>query len=156
MFTNKHYEQARVAFQRAGKGRHAAICHAFLLRENARVVPDDRVKERGDAFGKAGEAFYACADGSPRGREKERLAYHTNAADCFVQARRFKQAGDCFVRAGQYERAACIYREGAHFDQMMEVLEGHEDKIEASLHAQLKKVAQMNYFKVSEQYSIGD
>ena len=156
MFTNKRYEQARVAFLRAGESGYVAVCDAFLLRENARVVPDDRVKDRAHAFGEAGEAFHACANGSPPGRERERLAYYTNAADCFVQAKRFKEAGDCFVGAGQYEKAARAYREGAHFDEMVEVLGGHGDKIEASLVAQLKKVAQMNYFKVSDQSTVRD
>ena len=153
---NKRYEQAQVAFRRAKKNRYAAICHAFFLRENARVTPDDRVKERENAFGKAGEAFYACANASPSKRERERVAYHTNAADCFVQAGRFREAGGCFVRAGHYTKAARAYRAGGHFDEMVEVLKKYEDQIEHSDLVQLKKVAQMNYFKVSKLPTVGD
>lgn len=148
MFTNKRYAQALVAFQRAGRSREVAICHAFLLRENARAVPDDQAKERTDAFGEAGEAFSSCADKSTPDQRRERLAYYLNAAECFAHGYRLKEAGDCFVRAEKYSKAARTYREGAHFDEMVGVLEAHGDEIEPSLRAQLKKVAQTNYFKV--------
>jgi hypothetical protein len=149
MFKNKRYAQALVAFQRAGSSRVVAICHAFLLRENARAVPDDQVKERADAFGGAGEAFSTCANhASLPDQRREQLAYYTNAAECFVQGGRLKEAGDCFVRVEKYSKAARTYREGAHFDEMVEVLEGYGNQIEPSLLAQLKKVAQMHYFKV--------
>ena len=148
MFTNKRYAQALVAFQRAGRAREVAICHAFLLRENARAVPDDQVRDREDAFAEAGEAFSACANESQPQQRRERLAYYTNAAECFVQGRKTKEAGGCFVHAEMYSKAARAYREGGHFDEMVEVLEGHADQIEPNLLVQLTKVAQMNYFKV--------
>ena len=150
MFTSKRYAQAVVAFQRAEKPREAMICRAFLLRENARAVPDDRVRERAKAFTEAGETFSTCANETQPHRRKERLAYYTNAAECFVQGRRLKEAGSCFVHAERYSKAACAYREGGHFDEMVEVIEGNADQIEAKLLAQLKKVAQMNYFKVGK------
>jgi len=150
MFTNKRYAQAVVAFQRAGRSREAAICDAFLLRENARAVPEDRVRERASAFTEAGEAFSTRANESLPHQRRERLVYYVNAAECFVQGRRLKEAGSCFVHAERYSKAACAYREGGHFDEMVEVLEGHADQIEAKLLAQLTKVAQMNYFKVGK------
>lgn len=150
MFTNKRYAQALVAFQRAGRSREVSICRAFLLRENAGAVPDDQVKERAEAFGQAGEAFATCARESPLDKKRERLAYYTNAAECFTQGNRWKEAGDCFVHVELYSKAARAYREGAHFDEMVEVLEQYGQKIEAGLHAKLTKVAQMNYFKVSK------
>ena len=154
MFGNKRYAQALVAFQRAGRTREVAICHAFLLRESARAVPDDQVKDRIDAFCEAGEAFSTCANKSSPQQRGERLAYYTNAGDCFVQGRRLEEAGGCFVHAEKYTRAACVYREGGHFDEMVEVLEEHADEIEAVLLAQLKKVAQMHYFKVGKQSTV--
>ena len=156
MFTNKRYAQALVAFQRAGRNREVAICHAFLLRENARAVPDDQVNERADAFSNAGEAFYACANASLSDQKRERLAYYTNAAECFVQGNRWKEAGECFEHVEQYSKAARAYRKGGHFDEMVEVLERHEPQIEAGLFAQLTKVAQMNYFKVGNPSAIGN
>ena len=150
MFANKRYAQALVAFQRAGRTREVAICRAFLLRDNARAVPDDQVDERANAFTEAGEAFYTRATESLPHQRKERLAYYTNAAECFVQGRSFKEAGGCFVHVEQYSKAARVYREGGHFDEMVEVLEEHAHQIEAGLLARLTKVAQMNYFKVSK------
>jgi len=153
MFTNKHYAQAMVAFNQTGETRKADICYAFLLREDARAVPDDQVKERADAFTKAGEAFSTCAN-EPQSQRKERVAYYANAGECFVQGHRFREAGSCFVDAGKYTKAACAYREGGHFDEMVEVLEEHADQIEAKLLAKLTKVAKMNYFKVSKPSTI--
>jgi len=150
MFTSKRYAQAQIAFQRAGRIREAAICHAFLLREIARIVPDDQVRERVDAFIEAGEAFSARATESPPHQRRERLAYYANAAECFVQGRRFKEAGSCFVHAEKYSKAARAYREGGCFDEMVDVLEKYGHQIEADLLARLTKVAQMNYFKVGK------
>lgn len=156
MFSNKHYAQALVAFQRAGATRQATICHAFLLRENARVVPDNRAKERVDAFAKAGEAFSTCANESLPHQERQRLIYYTNAAECFVRGRRSKEAGSCFVHAGKYSEAIRVYREGGRFDEMVEVLADHADHIEANLFAQLIKLARMNYFKVGRSFTAKD
>ena len=150
MFANKHYAQAKLAFQQAGKVQKAAICDAFLFRENARLVSNNLVKERENAFMKAGEAFSSCADKSQPNEEDERLMYYANATECFHQGHKFKEAGDCFMHAEQYSKAACAYREGGHFDEMVEVLEGHKDKIEAKVLAQLTRVAKMNYFKVGK------
>jgi hypothetical protein len=154
MFTNKRYAQALVAFQRAGRSREVTICHAYLLRENARAIPDDQVKEMANAFNSAGEAFYTCANASLPEQKRERLAYYTNAAECFVQGNKWKEAGECFDRVEQYSKAARAYRKGGHFDEMVGVLERHGHQIEAGLLAQLTKVAQMNYFKVGSLSSI--
>ena len=156
MFTNKNYSQAIVAFKHAGRTREVGICHAFLLRENARGVPDYWAWERADTFTKAGEAFSTCAKGSQPHQKRERLAYYANAAECFVQGYKFKEAGSCFVYAEQYSRAASAYQEGGYFGEMVGVLEEYEDQIEANLHAQLTKVAQMNYSKVGKLSIIGD
>ena len=156
MFTRKCYAQALVAFQRAGRTREVAICHAFLLRENARAVPDDQVKARVDAFVEAGQAFFTCAKASLPHQARERLAYYANAAECFVQGHMLKEAGGCFVDAEQYSKAARTYREGGYFDEMVEVLKGNPHRIEANFLAQLTKVAQMHYFKVRKSAITGD
>lgn len=150
MFTNKRYAQALVAFQRAGRTREVEICHAFLLRENARAVPDDQVKERADAFNEAGGAFSACANAPLSNQKRERLTYYANAGECFVQGGKLKEAGGCFVHARHYTRGARVYREGGHFDELVEVLEEYSHEIEATVLVQLKKVTQMHYFKVSK------
>jgi len=153
MFTNKHYAQAMVAFKKAGETRQAYICYAYLLREDARAASDDQVRERADAFNKAGVAFSTCAN-EPESQRGERLTYSTNAGECFIQGHRFKEAGHCFMDAEKYSKAACAYRKGNHFDEMVEVLKRHADKIEAKLLAQLKKVAKVDYFKVGKSSTI--
>ena len=144
MFANKHYAQAMLAFQQAEKDQKAAICYAFLLREDARLIPNNLVKERENAFIKAGEAFSSCADESQLDKKDERPIYYTNAADCFYQGHKFKEAGSCFMHAEQYTKAACAYQEGGHFDEMVEVLEEHKDQIEAKVFTQLTKVGMLS------------
>ena len=41
------------------------------------------------------------------------------------QKKKRKEAGDPFARVEQYSGAARAYREGEHFDEMMEVLRRH-------------------------------
>ena len=106
-------------------------------------MPSDQVKEKADAFGFVGEAFYACANNSLLDQRRERLVYYANAAECFVQGNRLKEAADCFKRVGQYGKAARAYREGGYFDEMAEVLERHGDQIEAGLLTQLTKAMAM-------------
>jgi len=154
MFIHKHYAQAVVAFQQAGKPQEVAISHAYLLQENARVIPDNQVTERAGAFTKAAEAFSTCANGSQPHQRKEKLVYHTNAAECFLQGHKFKEAGSNFIHAEKYSKAACAYREGGHFDEMVEILEEHAEQIGAHLLVQLRKVATMNYFKVGCPFTI--
>ena len=156
MFAHKHYAQAMVAFQHAGKPQEVAISYAYLLRESARVMPDNQVTERADAFTKAGEAFSTCANGSQPHQRKERLVYHTNAAECFLQGHKFKEAGSSFVHAEKYSKAAYAYQEGGYFDEMIEVLGEHVEQVEAPLLTQLRKFIIMNYFKVGNPFSVGD
>ena len=120
------------------------------------MVPDDQARKRADAFTEAGEAFSICANESLPHQERQRLIYYTNAAKCFVQGSKLKEAGGCFVRAEQYSKAARAYREGGYFDEMVQVLKEYEHQIEADTFAQLVKVAQMNYFKVGEPPTTGD
>ena len=118
------------------------------------MVPDDQVIERADAFTEAGQAFSTCAGEFLLHQEKQKSTYYINAAECFVQGCRLKEAGSCFVHAGKYSEAAHVYREGGHFDEMVEVLEDHRYQIEANLIAQLKKVAQMSYFAVGKPFTV--
>ena len=111
------------------------------------------MKERTDAFIKAGKAFSICAN-QPQLQQKERVAYYAGAGECFVRGHRFKEAGSHFVDAGKYTKAACTYQKGCHFDEMADVLEEHADQIEAKLLAKLTKVAKINYFKVSKPSTI--
>ena len=147
MFLNKHYEQASVAFLRAGRNREARICDAYLLREKARLISTSSAV-RTQAFVTAANAFVTCARDSPP-KVNERLAYYGAAGECYSEARDLKNAGDSYRMAEQYATAARTYREGGHIDEMVELITRHGNALDSDLLERLTKVARMYYFKVN-------
>ena len=149
MFLNKRYEQASVAFLRAEQNREAKICDAYLLREKARLVSTTVRATRIQAFVDTANAFITCALDSPR--VNERLAYYGAAGECYLEAHDPKNGGGNYRIAKQYAAAACAYREGGYFDEMVEVITRHGDAIDSGLVEHLTMAAKLHYFKV---YSI--
>jgi hypothetical protein len=148
MFLNKRYEQAAVAFSRAGRDRVAKICDAYLLREKARLVSTTATGVRIQAFVTAAKAFVARARDSTPEQVNERLAYYGAAGECYLEARNPRNAGDNYCAAEQYTAAACAYREGEYFGEMMEVINQHRSAIDNGLIERLETDAKVHYFKV--------
>lgn len=105
------------------------------------------------AFTTAANSLATCARDSPSERDNERLAYYEAAGGCYLEAQDLKNAGDTYSVAGQYPAAACAYREGRHFDDMVEVITQHKDAIDSVLIERLKLDAGYYYFKVCFQQS---
>ena len=156
MFFNKRYDQASVAFQRAGHPREAAVCDAYLLREKARSQPSTAGAPTEKAFIEAAVAFNACAQAAPPEFEDERRSYYKNAGECFSEGRKLSEAGNSYVKAEEYALAVLVYRKGGHFDEMVEVLQLHGNSIDSDLVRRLTQVARMFYFKVSRRTHEGD
>ena len=153
MFLNKRWEQASVALSKAGRNREVKICDAYLLREKARLIFTTAGEVRVRAFVTAAEAFITCARESTSEEDNERLAherlaYYAAAGECYQEAGDLKNAGDNYRIAEQYPAAACAYREGEHFDEMVEVINRHRDVIDGGLIERLKTDAKVHYFKV--------
>ena len=121
MFFNKRYAQASVVFQRARRNHEARICDAYLLREKARLIPTTASTARIQAFTAAANAFTRCVQDSLSKRVNEHLAYYGAAGECYLGARDMKNAGDSYRMAQQYAAAACAYREGGCFDEVVEI-----------------------------------
>ena len=148
MFFNKRYKQASVAFLNAGRNREAKICDAYLSREKAQLVSTTASAARIQAFITTANAFIACARDSPPKQVNERLAYYGAAGECYSEAHDPKNAGDSYRMAQQYTAAARAYREGGHFDEMVEVITRHGNTLDSGLLGRLTMAAQMHYFKV--------
>jgi len=151
MFDGGHYEQASVAYLRAGQNQEAAICDAYLLREKARLTSTTASAARSRAFIAAANAFITCAKDQPPELTDGRLAYYETAGDCYLESRDpdyVKNAGDSYWMAERYTAAARAYREGECFDEMAEVIIQHGDALESGLLERLTGVARMYYFKV--------
>jgi hypothetical protein len=149
LFFSKRYAQASLTFQSADRPLEAAVCDAYRLREKARSQPNTEGASREKAFIKAAMAFNTCAQAAPLKWEDERRAYYRNAGECFSEGRKFDEAGNNFVKAEEYTLAACVYRKGGNFDEMVEVLRLHGNSIDSNLVRSLTQVACMFYFKVS-------
>jgi len=147
MFLNQRYEQASVAFSRAKQNRVARICDAYFLRESARLISTTASETRIRAFVTAAKAFIACARDFTS-KVNERLAYYGAAGECYFEARDLKNAGDNYCTAEQYLAAACAYREGKRFDQMVEVINRHRNVIDGGLVERLETDAKVHYFEV--------
>jgi len=147
MFLNQRYEQASVAFSRAKQNRVVKICDAYFLREKARLISTTTGETRIQAFVTAAKDFIACARDS-MSQVNERLAYYGAAGECYFEARDLKNAGDNYCTAEQYLAAACAYREGEHFDKMVEVINRHRSDIDDGVVKRLETDAKVYYFKV--------
>jgi len=148
MFLNKRYAQALVAFRRAGRDREVTICNAYLLREKARLVSTATSAARIQAFISAANAFIACARDSPEHRVNERLAYHGEAGECYLEAGDPKNAGDNYLIAEQYDAAGCAYLEAERFGRLAEVITQHKESIEDAILERLTTAARIHYSKV--------
>jgi len=149
MFLNKRYEQASIAFLRAGEDRETAISNAYFLREKARLIPTTACATRVQAFITAAKAFITCAQESPSKQQvNEHLAYHGAAGECYLEAHDPKNAGKHYLIAEQYGAAARAYLGGEYFDQMVEVIIRHGKSIDSSLLGRLTMAARMHYSKV--------
>ena len=148
MFLNKRYTQASVAFRRAGRHREVEICNAYHLREKARSISTAASATRIKAFDAAAKAFIGCAQDSPDRRINESLAYYGIAGECFSEACDPKSAAESYQKAERYDAAACAYREGGYFDEMVEVITQHKNTIDGDLLERLTMLARMYYFKV--------
>jgi hypothetical protein len=154
MFDGQHYEQASVAYTRAGQDREAAICDAYLLREKAQLTSTTASAARSRAFVTTADAFVTCAENQPTEPSEmaeERLAYYETAGDCYIDARDtayMKNAGDSYRMAKKYDAAARTYRDGECYDKMAEVIIQHGGALSSGLRERLRRVGQMYYFKV--------
>ena len=148
MFLNKRYEQASVAFKRAGRDREVKICQAYLLRGKARVISTTASEARIQAFLTAAKAFVSCAKDSPAERVTERLSYHKAAGECYSEARSYRNSGKNYLIAGEYDETARAYKNGEYIDEMMEVINRHRDTMDAVLIERLEMAAKLHHFKV--------
>jgi hypothetical protein len=67
----------------------------------------------------------------PSKQVKERLAYYRAAGECYSEARDLKNAGGSYRMAEKYAAAACAYREGGYFDEMVEVITRHGNALDS-------------------------
>ncbi|KAI0809044.1 hypothetical protein BC629DRAFT_1437282 [Irpex lacteus] len=148
LFHHKHYAQASRSFERAAMPRQRDIAEAYHRRETARRMPLSRStisNRRREAFHEAAEAYISSASVSHLPREI--VAYYRNAAVCFIEASEMKRAGEAFILAEEYTRAAQTFREGGFFDEAMDTIDAHGERIRLVDANKIRNVAKIHYCK---------
>lgn len=148
LFDNRRYLQARRCYERADLLRESGVAYAYYLREQARGTAKTRKttdNARTTAFIAAAEAFLESAT-QPSTR-KESVAYHRNAAECFIEAGDERRAADAYLRAEEFTRSAKLYRKAGSFDEAVHVVQTYRQKIAEDDAEAILDVAKLHYVK---------
>ncbi|KAF9229832.1 hypothetical protein BS17DRAFT_744362 [Gyrodon lividus] len=145
LFKHKRYPQAMHCFARASLPRMVAICQAFHLREAAHAqIGTAPRKNQQQAFLVAADAFMDSGNDAPESKDK--LQYHRNAAKCYEQAGDDRKAAIAYLAAQEYDLAARRYRKAGLFDETLEILEKHSQRIPSESTKELYTVCRLFYY----------
>ena len=136
-------------FERANLPREMAVANAYYLREQARSLLGSSPQRNGPclkAFIKAAEAFLDCASSA----SKETRTYFSVAADCFERGDDIKRAAKANLDAENFTRAAQLYRKVGMFDEAVQIVKDHKEKMEAHIADSIVDIARLYYFKEHE------
>lgn len=147
-FTEQRYLYAMESFKKAKLHYKASIAEAYYLRDQARATPIWS-GPRGSASSKkafliAAEAFIFCA--APATGDT-RLAYLKAAGECFVGHGDDSRAADTYLDAQEYTYAAKLCRKVGRFDDAVEIIQKHYDKIPRSVAESIMNVVRLFYFR---------
>ena len=142
LFKHKRYTQAMHCFARASLPRMEAICKAFHLREVARAKVGVAAQEK--AFLAAADAFMSSGNEAPSGKP-DKFQYYRNAAECYVRAGDDRKAAAGYLSAQEYVLAARRLRKAGLFDETLEVLHKHSQKIPSESSEELYTVCRLFY-----------
>ena len=131
LFSHGRYRQAERCFDRAGLILEQNISHAFLLRQNARLL-ERRSQQRQLTFEEAAKAFWKCAEMD----QGQRTLCFIRSAECYVKADRLRLASDAYSCAEEWTLAARYARMAGEFDRALEIIkesQGVEEKVANSI-----------------------
>lgn len=134
-------------FQRAGLRQEKLVALAFLLREQANALPLDQrgaVAARLAAFVKAADAFIAAVPGAVA---QEKIAYHRNAGECYENGRELGKAGRAYLDAEQFELSAKAFRKAGMFDEAVDVVHQHGNRMDQDVARSILDVARIQFLR---------
>lgn len=150
LFDHRRYLQAVRCYERANLPREKDVAYAYYLREQARgTAKSKRTTDttRTVAYVTAANAFLRSA--AVALVREEKLAYYRNAADCFVEVDEYRKAAAAYLQAEEFTLSAQYYRRGGLFDEAVEVVQNHGDRIREKDAAAIIDVAKLHYVKES-------
>lgn len=145
LFNNRRYMQAMHCYERAGLAREKAVAYAYYLREVARSTSVTRgdTTAQAVAFIAAAEAFIASA----KDAVMETKAYYRIAAECYVHAGDDHKAARAYVAATEYTLAAQHYRKAGMFEDAVNVVRSHKDKVVSTVASSIVDVSRLFFLR---------
>ncbi|KAI6128061.1 hypothetical protein EDD16DRAFT_1824810, partial [Pisolithus croceorrhizus] len=140
LFNTGQFQEAARRFERAKCVREHQIAEAYRLREVA--ISTLQAGEREKAFLSAAEAFAQCAGDT---FDAEKTGFHREAAKCYALADRVHKAVECYIAADDFSGAAEQYRKAGCFDEIVQILSRHPEKITESCRNKLLYTCVMHY-----------
>ena len=127
----------------AGLPHEVAVTNAFLSLEQLDVVAMTE-EERLKALKHVAEDFVAVASKEPR--ENRRVQYFSISGKCFLGVPDVPKAASSFVQAKEYTRAVTLYRSIPMFDDALNIVRSHRDRLPEGLAEKVTYAAQLHYF----------
>ncbi|TBU23105.1 hypothetical protein BD311DRAFT_674657 [Dichomitus squalens] len=145
LFNNRRYMQAMHCYERAGLSRERAVANAYYLRELARTRPISRgdTSSRVSAFLAAAHAFVASAQKAVT----EKSAYYRIAAQCYVDAGSDYEAAWAYAQATEYTLAAQYYRKAGKFEEAVEIIKTHKDRMQPEVVESIVDVSRLYFLR---------
>ncbi|KAI0757675.1 hypothetical protein C8Q80DRAFT_1134839, partial [Daedaleopsis nitida] len=145
LFNNRRYMQAMHCYERAGLDRERAVAHAYYLREVARSTHVTRgdTTAQATAFTHAADAFFISA----KAAVKEKRAYYRIAAECYVHAGDDYKAGQAYSSATEYTLAAQHFRKAGKFEDAVNIVKAHKDKVTATVAESIVEVSRLYFLR---------
>ncbi|TBU42438.1 hypothetical protein BD309DRAFT_866309 [Dichomitus squalens] len=145
LFNNRRYMQAMHCYERAGLSRERAVAYAYYLRELARTRPISRggASSRVSAFLAAAHAFVASAQKAVT----EKSAYYRIAAQCYVDAGSDYEAAWAYAQATEYTLAAQYYRKAGKFEEAVEIIKTHKDRMQPEVVESIVDVSKLYFLR---------
>ena len=79
--------------------------------------------------------------------QNERLAYYRIAGDCFREVEEYQQAARAYQSAEEFTRSAQCYRKAGLFDDAVNIVQCHRDRMKEVDAENIIDVAKIHYFR---------
>ncbi|KAI5988945.1 hypothetical protein F5J12DRAFT_915891 [Pisolithus orientalis] len=143
LFNAAQFQEAVRCFERANLPRQLQVARAYGLYEVAMSTVEAGKRQR--ALIDAAEALVQCADEAP-GTEK--TDFYGDAARCYALADNTNDAARFYIEADDFTGAAEQYRKADRFDDIVDILDRHPEKITTTCRNKLRYVCVVHYYRI--------
>ncbi|VDB86803.1 unnamed protein product [Peniophora sp. CBMAI 1063] len=134
LFTRRNYEEAALAFERAGDERRARLSEAFLAKKSAGSNPGGR--RRREAYEAAASRLLVCA--AEASIENEIKGIFGAVADCYVELNDHERAAGAFEQAHLWSKAADHYFKAKALDKAVALVKEDKARMRAEIDGRVR------------------